>query len=168
MKRMTTTLVARADSVRGSGSAGARPGRRNAGRVFAMVQAMLLCIAVSACASLPDLRDLSTSTRPAGAPTIETQNGKLPAAKAESLLAQRLRGARKTDLASLAALEEAVTGSPLIAGNKTTLLFDGPATINAMMAAIERATDHINFETYIFDEDELGIKFADLLIARQR
>ena len=137
-------------------------------RFFAPVWTLFLCIALSACASLPDIRDLSTSLQPAGTPTVKTQNGKLPAAKAESLLAQRLRGAKKTDLAALAALEEAATGSPLIAGNKTMLLFDGPATIAAMMSAIGRATDHINFETYIFDEDELGIKFADLLIAKQR
>lgn len=36
------------------------------------------------------------------------------------------------------------------------------------MAAIASAQDHINLETYIFDQDELGIRFADLLIARQR
>jgi cardiolipin synthase len=137
-------------------------------RFLAPAWTLFLCIALSACASLPDVRDLATSLHPAGTPTVETQNGKLSAAKAGSLLAQRLRGAKKVDVAALAALEEAATGSPLIAGNKTTLLFDGPATITAMMAAIERATDHINFETYIFDEDELGIKFADLLIARQR
>jgi cardiolipin synthase len=142
--------------------------KTGAARLFAAAQALLLCVALSACASLPDVRDLSTSLQPSGAPTVETQNGKMPAAKAESLLAQRLRGARKTDLTALAALEEAATGDPLIAGNKTTLLFDGPATITAMMTAIERATDHINFETYIFDEDEVGIKFADLLIAKQR
>lgn len=137
-------------------------------RFLAPVWNLLLCITLSACASLPDVRDLSTELQPSGTPTVETRNGKLSAAKAESLLSQRLRGAKKTDLAGLAALEEAATGSPLIAGNKTTLLFDGPATIAAMMSAIERATDHINFETYIFDEDELGIKFADLLIAKQR
>jgi cardiolipin synthase len=137
-------------------------------RLVAAVQTLLLCLALSACASLPDVRDLSTSLQPAPTPTVETQNGKLSTAKTESLLAQRLRGARKTDLTALAALEEAATGSPLIAGNKTTVLFDGPATIAAMMAAIERATDHINFETYIFDEDELGLKFANLLIAKQR
>lgn len=147
---------------------GARPGRHTAMRLFANIQAFLVCVALSACASLPDIRDLSTSLQPARTATIETQNGKLSTAKAESLLRQRLRSARKTDLTALAALEEAATGAPLIAGNKTTLLFDGPATIAAMTSAIERATDHINFETYIFDEDEVGLKFADLLIAKQR
>lgn len=142
--------------------------RSAAGYLVRRLQIILVCAALSACASLPDLRNLSSTLQPAGTPTISTQNGNLSAAKTESLLAKRLRNARKTDLVALAALEEAATGAPLIAGNKTTLLFDGPATIAAMMAAIEGATDHINFETYIFDEDELGIKFADLLIAKQR
>lgn len=37
-----------------------------------------------------------------------------------------------------------------------------------MMKAIAAAKDHINFETYIFDQDELGMKFADLLIQKQK
>jgi cardiolipin synthase len=36
------------------------------------------------------------------------------------------------------------------------------------MAAIANAKDHVNFETYIFDEDEVGLKFADLLMEKQR
>jgi len=59
-------------------------------------------------------------------------------------------------------------GVPLIAGNKVQLLFDGPQTMAEMMKAIGAAKDHINFETYIFDQDELGMKFADLLIQKQR
>ena len=49
----------------------------------------------------------------------------------------------------MAALEEAATGSPLIAGNKVTLLYDGPQTMAEMTAAISAAKDHINLETYI-------------------
>jgi len=66
------------------------------------------------------------------------------------------------------ALEEAIVGSPLIVGNKVTLLIDGPTTYKAMFDAIEKAKDHINLETYIFDPDEIGQKFADALIAKQR
>jgi cardiolipin synthase len=40
--------------------------------------------------------------------------------------------------------------------------------MTAMIEAISAAKDHINLETYIFDQDELGIRFAELLIARQR
>lgn len=168
MKSMIDIPAAFADRMRGEATSGIGAGRTGAARLFAVLQTIIFCAVLSACASLPDVRDLSASLNPARTPTVETHNGKLSAAKAESLLAQRLRGAKKTNLEALAALEEAATGSPLISGNKTTLLFDGPATITAMMNAIERATDHINFETYIFDEDEVGLKFADLLIAKQR
>jgi len=65
-------------------------------------------------------------------------------------------------------LEEAATGVPLIAGNKVTLLFDGPATMREMMAAAQSAKATINLETYIFDQDPIGLQFADLLIDKQK
>ena len=54
------------------------------------------------------------------------------------------------------ALEEAIVGSPLVAGNKVRLLQDGAATFDAMLAAIGDARDHINLETYIIESDEVG------------
>src|SRR5262249_5136149 len=66
------------------------------------------------------------------------------------------------------ALEEALAGRPLVAGNKVTLLQDGAATYPAMFAAIAEARDHIHLETYIFEDDDVGRRFADALIARQR
>ena len=62
---------------------------------------------------------------------------------------------------------ESITGSPLVAGNRVTLLIDGPATYAAMFRAIENAKDHVNFETYIFDDDEVGRRFSDLLLKKQ-
>ena len=127
----------------------------------------LLCTLLASCASLPDIRSLPTRAATNGAPTIENAEGDLSAAKAKSLIARRVRGSR-TDIAKLAAMEEAATGSPLIAGNRTTLLFDGPQATGAMLDAIRGAQDNINLETYIFDQDELGTQFADLLIEKQR
>ena len=37
-----------------------------------------------------------------------------------------------------------------------------------MLKAIQAARNNINFETYIFDQDELGLKFADALIEKQQ
>jgi cardiolipin synthase len=128
---------------------------------------LLVGLMLSACAALPDVRYLRTSLSPGATPTVTIGHGTLPRKKAESLLAKRLRHSGN-DIQTLAALEEAATGSPLIAGNKVTLLFDGPQTMEAMLAAISGASDHINLETYIFDQDELGLRFADLLIAKQR
>jgi len=65
------------------------------------------------------------------------------------------------------ALIESISGSPLVAGNNATLLIDGPATYDAMFKAIQDAKDHINLETYIFEDDEVGRRFADLLLQKQ-
>lgn len=121
----------------------------------------------SACAALPEVRYLSSALVAPADPTVTNAQGTLSTKKTHSLLAARWRNSH-ADIAALAALEEAATGSPLIAGNKVTLLYDGPQTMAAMIAAISAARDHINLETYIFDQDALGIRFADILIERQR
>jgi cardiolipin synthase len=62
---------------------------------------------------------------------------------------------------------EAVGGSPLTSGNMVTLLIDGEATLSAMLKAIREAKDHINLETYIFHDDEVGHQFAELLLKKR-
>jgi cardiolipin synthase len=120
-----------------------------------------------ACASLPEVDAASAKASASAAPAVIAAGGKLPRQSTEQLL--KKHWAKSTlDLKAEAALEEAATGVPLIAGNKVQLLFDGPQTMAEMMKAIAAAKDHINFETYIFDQDELGMKFADLLIQKQR
>jgi len=118
-------------------------------RRFLRYAAALLSILTAACSTLPDVSNLSASALQSVA-----SNGD-PAA-----------GLSRLD--RIAAMEEAATGSPLIKGNKVTLLFDGPDTMTAMIAAIQQAKSTINFETYIFDRDQLGLRFADLLIEKQR
>jgi cardiolipin synthase len=135
-------------------------------RLVILLHVVWICAGLSGCASLPDVRNLRQSLYPNDVPTVEGSNGVLPKQKAGSLLAKRLRNSG-IDLKTLAAMEEAATNSPLIAGNKVTLLFDGPRTVAAMMEAIRVAKQHVNLETYIFDQDELGMQFADLLIAKQ-
>ncbi|MGZ5198593.1 MAG: cardiolipin synthase [Telluria sp.] len=124
------------------------------------------CVAV-ACKTLPDASALPDQASAKAAPTIATPNGVLPPHKASQLAAKRWANAR-TDLKLLAVLEEQATGVPLIAGNKVTLLFDGPATMREMIAAVRGANSTINLETYIFDQDQIGSEFADLLIEKRR
>lgn len=66
------------------------------------------------------------------------------------------------------AVEEAVSAQPLWPRNSVRLLTDGPATYKAMQQAIRAARHSIRLETYIFDDDEIGNLFADLLIERAR
>ena len=124
-----------------------------------------LCFA--ACASLPDVRYLQEITLAASGPTVASAKGTMSKKAGGALLPKRWKNSH-VDVNALASLEELATGKPLIAGNKVTLLYDGPQTMASMMEAIAAAKDHINLETYIFDQDEIGLQFAQLLIARQK
>lgn len=53
-------------------------------------------------------------------------------------------------------------------GNAVRLFSDGPSTYTAMFQAIERARDHINLETYIFEDDTVGRRLAELLIQKEK
>ncbi len=51
------------------------------------------------------------------------------------------------------------------ADDRVQLLKDGPATFDAMAAAIGEATTRVDFEGYIFRDDEVGVRFKEALIA---
>ncbi|HVU34878.1 MAG TPA: phospholipase D-like domain-containing protein [Opitutaceae bacterium] len=65
------------------------------------------------------------------------------------------------------AIEQVVAGHPLVTGNRVQLLLDGPATYQAMFAALRQAKQTINVESYIIDDRELGQKFAAILLERR-
>jgi cardiolipin synthase len=101
-------------------------------------------------------------------PKIIGPRGQLFPEMSERMMERLKKQAGPTDILERhMALVESISGSPLVAGNKVTLLIDGPATYEAMLKAIQNAKDHINFETYIFDDDEVGRQFADLLLKKQ-
>ena len=60
------------------------------------------------------------------------------------------------------------TGSRPIPGNRVSLLFDGPAAFEAMLALIAGAERWIHFDNYIFRSDRTGIRFAEALAERAR
>ncbi len=124
-------------------------------------------LALASCTSLPTLApDLARPSRPAV--QLEGARGLLTAAQSKAVLDRLKSSGRPTDvLERHLALEEAIVGSPLTIGNEVRLLQDGPATYQAMIAAIGAARDHINMETYILDDDEVGQRFAQALIAKQ-
>lgn len=128
---------------------------------------LAVCWLLSACAALPDVKAMDESLDPNPSPTVANGRGSLSERDANALLRKRWSKSA-LDLKAQAALEEAATGVPLIAGNRVTLLFDGPQTMAAMIAAIGAAKSSINLETYIFDKDEVGQRFADLLIEKQK
>jgi cardiolipin synthase A/B len=129
---------------------------------------LLACMAaVAACRSLPAV---SPELAPAPArPRIEGAQGPLSAQRARAILDALQQRAPSTGIFDRhLALEEALAGRPLVAGNKVTLLQDGDATYQDMFEAIRTARDHVHLETYIFDSDEMGQRFAEALIAKRR
>ncbi|MDR7093182.1 cardiolipin synthase [Hydrogenophaga laconesensis] len=136
-------------------------------RIHGVVACMLLAVGLAGCKSLPRVvPDMDRRPPPV---RLEGSQGPLSAERSRAILERLKAGGQGTDILSRhLAVEEAVAGSPLTAGNKTALLEDGPATYRAMLAAIEKAKDHIHLETYILDDDDVGQRFADALIAKQR
>lgn len=132
---------------------------------WASVAGLLLILA--GCATLPDFgaqaaRYTAQSARMSGA------RGALNQRKSEAIVAELKRRSWDLDiLDKQIAFEQAIVGSPLIVGNQVVLLEDGMATYTAMFAAINAATDNINIESYIIDDDAVGQQFSDLLIAKQ-
>lgn len=62
---------------------------------------------------------------------------------------------------------EGSEASPLVVGNSAKLLIDGPATHNAMFAAIAAARDHVNLQSYIVSDDEAGARLVKALSAKR-
>lgn len=62
----------------------------------------------------------------------------------------------------------AFLNSPILRGGGVTLLENGDAFYPAMLDAIRRAEDSVNFEVYIFEPDEIGIQFMDAFKERAR
>ncbi len=130
--------------------------------------ALIALAGCAACASLPVIvPDLAR--RPAQAVPLQGAHGPLGTERSRAILARLAERGQPTDIFERhLALEEAISGSPLTTGNQVTLLQDGPATYQAMLAAIVAAREHIHLETYILEDDEVGRRFAQALIERQR
>lgn len=105
----------------------------------------------------------------AQAVAFDNARGPVAARKSAAILDELKRTSGDIDiLQKHLAVEQAINAdSPLVLGNKLVLLQDGPATYQAMFAAMRRAKDHINLETYIFEDGDIGKQFADLLLEKQ-
>lgn len=89
--------------------------------------------------------------------SMEGARGSLVAAQTRALLAGLERRSSDTGIFDEhLAREQAITRGPLTTGNSVRLLQDGPATYQAMLEAIQGARHHINLETYILDDDDVG------------
>ncbi len=130
--------------------------------------AALSLFAAAGCATLPDTDAVLLERQTAQAARFENARGQLSAKKSAAIIAELKRKSGDIDILDRQiALEQAITDSPLVLGNKLTLLQDGKATYAAMFAAIRQARDHINLESYIIEDDQIGQEFATLLLEQQ-
>ena len=131
-----------------------------------LMKAGLIALAAG-CAQLPDA-GLHMGARDVPQVEIESARGPLSTQRVAAILGGLSRNAGELDiLQQHVAVEQAIVGSPLTAGNRVLLLQDGPATYRAMFAAIGAATDHINLETYIIEDDEIGRQLSELLLQKR-
>lgn len=123
-------------------------------------------LGLAGCAALPSA-DLDKPVP--GEVDFQGQHGAVSEASGEQVLQQLERETVGQDMlrAHLGYEQSIAIDSPLVLGNRVTLLQDGPDTHEAMFDAIRAAIDHINLETYIFDDGELGQQFAELLLEKQ-
>jgi cardiolipin synthase A/B len=120
------------------------------------------------CATLPKADEIvQESPGTANPPTIIAAHKELSARESRALIKRLKSRTLPADILERhIAVEETISGRPLNAGNKVTLLVDGPATYAAMSKLIQNATDHVNFETFTYEDDATGRGFADILLQK--
>jgi len=125
-------------------------------------------IALAGCSSLPVITPDMARVDPSSV-QLQAANGHiLSSERSREIIAKAGNGSSSDVLSRHLALEQAVSDSPLVVGNRVTLLQDGPNTYATMFRLIAAARDSINMETYILEEDDVGRRLADALIARQK
>lgn len=134
---------------------------------YSIIPVSLCLMLLVSCSSIPIMvPDMSMrSSRPI---QLDGAHGPLTTEQSKAVLAKLKKNSDDTNIFDkhLALMTE-VLGSSLVIGNKVDLLVDGPTTYNAMFAAIENAKDHINMETFIIEDDEIGQRFAETLVRKQ-
>jgi cardiolipin synthase len=121
------------------------------------------------CATLPNVSEIIEEAPAAQEPPqIVSSKGLLSPQKSKAIMDRLERSVDPTDILERhTAVVESVTESPLTKGNKVTLLADGQAAYAAMFKAIQNAKDHINLETFVIEDDDVGRKFTGLLLQKQ-
>ena len=132
----------------------------------------LLILVAAGCATVPDAKEdiAGAAATSSPRPTILGANGPLTIEQSHRLLSRVANEAgQDTLLRRHLAIEAAIAGTPLTAGNATQLLHDGPATFEAVFKAISAAKHHINLEYYTLEDISYGGKhLGDLLVAKRR
>ena len=140
-------------------------------RTFRPRQLLLgfLLAAVAACTPVPNADQAIKQAAPGETPRLVSAHGPLTEAQSKAVLDRLQTDARPSDvLARHLAIEEAIAETPLVIGNKTTLLRDGAQAFHAIFDAIRQARKHVHLEFYeVEDVDEGGERLTDLLLKKR-
>ena len=121
---------------------------------------------LGACSTLPTIAPDAAAASGTDSVRIDGPHGPLSADAQQRVLARLQAAGEDTDIFERhLAFEQEITGAPLTAGNKVTLLQDGPSTYQALYGAMAGATNSIDMESYIIEDDEVGQRFASELKA---
>jgi cardiolipin synthase len=131
--------------------------------------AAALCLGLLVgCKSIPTMVP-DMAMKPSHPVQLDGAHGPLTTQQSKEILARLKKNGEDTNIFDKhLALEAEIVGGPLVVGNKVELLVDGPTTYDAMFAAIGNAKDHINMETFIIEDDEIGRRFIELLTTKQK
>lgn len=130
--------------------------------------ALLSPLIVAACATPASLRTTEETHR---RQPVVTEGGPVSEAASDRLIADVAGADSGREKAQLKVLSDHIRASlsqPLVAGNRATVLVDGPATFVAIDKAIAQARHHVHVETYIFADDDFGRKFSKQLIEKRK
>jgi cardiolipin synthase len=127
------------------------------------------CFVLASCAHVPAIDEAPLSANPVA---IQVYGARGPLSTRQSKAILDRLSAQAPDAGALQrhmAIEQAVAETPLVAGNKVTILRDGAETFPAMFEAIRTAQRYVYLEYYIFEDvSSDGQDLADLLIERSR
>jgi cardiolipin synthase len=76
----------------------------------------------------------------------------------------QLRGAIAADDTRSPAYLAALSGAPVTVGNQFQILNNGDEVFPAMLAAIDGARQRVSFETFVFEQSEIGRRFVDAFV----
>lgn len=128
---------------------------------------IIVCIALfTSCSSITTMVP-NMSMRSSHPVQINGQDGALTPKEIKAMLT-KLDNEDTNFFSKHLAVEAEIVDGPLVMGNIVKLLIDGPTTYDEMFLAIDNANDHINMETFIIEDDEVGQRFIKILTSKQQ
>lgn len=114
---------------------------------------------------MPAASDRQPVAAPMQTARLEGADGLKSAAESRQVLREVRAEGRGPEFENHLALLKG-RGETLTAGNELKLLIDGPASFEAMFAALEIAEKHVLIESYIFEAEDYGRQIADILLRK--